>query len=121
MSQPQKQPDFSDLLPKRERRSPLPITNLPVNAIAEGSDPTLEIRNLIEQLQKTARDARTQVHSVEQDKDELEQKLALAKQQIETLRASERELRSHFVEVTKAANALPAVIQRHCTSQRLGP
>jgi CheY-like chemotaxis protein len=100
MSQPQKLPDFSDFLPKRERRAPLPITNLPVNAITEESDPTLEIRTLIEQLQQTARDARAQALVVEEEKEKLQEKLGLAKQQIETLRATERELRSHFVEVT---------------------
>jgi CheY-like chemotaxis protein len=100
MSQPQKLPDFSDFLLKRERRTPLPITNLPVNAITEDSDPTLEIRTLIEQLQQTARDARVQAHIVEEEKEELQGKLGLAKQQIDTLRATERELRSHFVEVT---------------------
>ena len=100
MSQPHKLSDYSEFLPKRERRTPLPITNLPVNAISEEADPTLEIRTLIEQLQQTARDARLQAHVVEEEKDELQQKLGLAKQQIETLRATERELRSHFVEVT---------------------
>jgi CheY-like chemotaxis protein/uncharacterized coiled-coil DUF342 family protein len=100
MSLPQKLSDYSDFLPKRERRTPLPITNLPVNAISEESDPTLEIRTLIEQLQQTAREARVQAHVVEEEKDELHQKLGLAKQQIDTLRATERELRSHFVEVT---------------------
>ena len=100
MPQPQKLSDYTDFLPKLERRTPLPITNLPVNAISEEVDPTLEIRTLIEQLQQTARDARTQAHAVERDKEELEQKLALARQQIEVLRATERELRSHFVEVT---------------------
>jgi CheY-like chemotaxis protein/uncharacterized coiled-coil DUF342 family protein len=100
MSQPQKLSDYSDFAPRRERRTPLPITNLPVNAISEESDPTLEIRTLIEQLQQTARDARVQARVVEEERDQLQDKLGLAKQQIETLRATERELRSHFVEVT---------------------
>jgi len=100
MPQPQKLSDYSEFLPKRERRVPLPITNLPVNAISEDIDPTLEIRTLIEQLQQTAREARAQAHGVEEERDELHQKLGLAKQQIDTLKATERELRSHFVEVT---------------------
>ena len=100
MSQPQQLSDYSDFLPKKERRTPLPITNLPVNAISEESDPTLEIRTLIEQLQHTARDARLKAHVVEEQKEELQEKLSLAKQQIDALRATERELRSHFVEVT---------------------
>ena len=117
MPQPQKLSDYSDFLPKRERRTPLPITNLPVNAISEESDPTLEIRTLIEQLQQTAREARAQMHAAEEEKDELHQKLGLAKQQIDTLRATERELRSHFVEVTSLIRERDAA---HDESERRG-
>jgi len=100
MSQPHKLSDYSEFLPKKERRNPLPITNLPVNAISEDMDPTLEIRTLIEQLQQTARDARGQVRAVEQERDAVALDLARSKQQIDMLRENERELRSHFVEVT---------------------
>ena len=102
MSQPQpKLSDYTEFLPKKEqRRTPLPITNLPVNAISEEVDPTLEIRTLIEQLQQTAREARTQTRTVEQERDGLTHELARAEQQLEALRENERELRSHFVEVT---------------------
>ncbi len=101
MSQPHKLSDYTEFLPKKEqRRSPLPITNLPVNAISEESDPTLEIRTLIEQLQQTARDAREQTRGAEQERDALALEMARAQQQIEALRINERELRSHFVEVT---------------------
>ena len=79
---------------------PLPITNIPVNAISEEADPTLEIRTLIEQLQQTARDARTGVRAAEQEKDALAHQLARAEQQMAALRDSERELRCHFVEIT---------------------
>jgi len=101
MSQPQpKLSDYTEFLPQKERRTPLPITSLPVNAISEEADPTLEIRTLIEQLQQTARDARTEVRAAEQEKEALEQQLARAEQQVESLRESERELRCHFVEIT---------------------
>ncbi len=101
MSQPQpKLSDYTEFLPNKERRTPLPITNLPVNAISEEVDPTLEIRTLIEQLQQTSRDARTQARTAEQQRDVQTQDLARAEQEIESLRESERELRSHFVEVT---------------------
>lgn len=92
--------EFSDHPPRRERRSPLPITNLPVNAISEPSDPTQEIRTLIEELQKTARDARSQARFAESERDELERQLEDALAKVEQLRANERELRSHFTEVT---------------------
>ncbi len=101
MSQPNKLSDYSEFLPKKEaRRGALPITNLPVNAISEENDPTLEIRTLIEQLQQTARESREQSRAAEQERDALALDLARAQQQIEALRTNERELRSHFVEVT---------------------
>jgi len=100
MSQSHKLSDYTEFLPKKERRTQLPITNLPVNAISEENDPTLEIRTLIEQLQQTARDARSKVHVAEQERDDMARELARAQQQIEALRTNELELRSHFVEVT---------------------
>ncbi len=100
MSKSHKLSDYTEFLPKTERRTPLPITNLPVNAISEDIDPTLEIRTLIEQLQQTARDARTQARTFEQERDAAAISLARAEQQIEALKLNERELRSHFVEVT---------------------
>src|ERR1700749_3482770 len=100
MSQPHKLSDSTEFPPKKERRTPLPVTNLPVNAISEEADPTLEIRTLIEQLQQTARDARGQAHTAEQERDEMSRELVRAQQQIEALRTTERELRSHFVEIT---------------------
>lgn len=111
MSQPQKISDYSEFLPKKERRSPLPITNLPVNAISHDSDPTLEIRNLIEQLQQTARDSRGQLNAAEQERDGLARELTRAHQQIEALRETERELRSHFVEITSLIQERDAAIQ----------
>lgn len=100
MPQPHKLSDYSEFLPKKERRGPLPITNLPVNALTEENDPTLEIRTLIEQLQETARDARGQVRAVEQERDAIAIQLTRAEHKIEALQETERELRSHFVEIT---------------------
>ena len=100
MPQPHKLSDYSEFLPKKERRSPLPITNLPVNSLTEENDPTLEIRTLIEQLQETARDARGQVRAIEQERDAFALQLTRAEHKIEALQQTERELRAHFVEIT---------------------
>ena len=111
MSQPHKLSDYSEFLPKKERRSPLPITNLPVNALTEGNDPTLEIRTLIEQLQETARDARGQVRAVEQERDAISLQLTRAEHKIEALQETERELRSHFIEITTLIEERDAAIE----------
>ena len=101
MSHPQpKLSEYTEFHPKQEVRTPLPITTLPVNALSEEADPTLEIRTLIEQLQQTARDARAQTRAVEQEKGAVAKQLARAEEEIELLRENERDLRSHFVEVT---------------------
>jgi len=93
--------DFPDDSPRPERRPPpLPITNLPVNAITSDPDPTLEIRTLIEQLQQTARDARTKLREAEQERNDVSSQLERSLVQIDDLRANERELRSHFTEVS---------------------
>jgi CheY-like chemotaxis protein len=96
---PAKFTDFSDHAPRSERRPPAPITNLPVNAISNDPDPTLEIRTLIEQLQHAARDARTKAREAEMERDDLGTQLERALIQIDELRLNERELRSHFTEV----------------------
>ena len=100
MSQPHSFSDYTEFLPHQETHTPLPITHLPVNAISEEADPTFEIRTLIEQLQQASRDARVQARAFEKERDQLALDLVRAQQQIEALRLTERELRSHFVEVT---------------------
>jgi CheY-like chemotaxis protein len=92
--------DYTDDAPRSERRAPAPITNLPVNAITHDSDPTLEIRTLIEQLQQAARDARTKQRDVEMEREDLTSQLAEALMQIDHLRSTERDLRSHFTEIS---------------------
>lgn len=117
MSQSHNLSDYSEFLPKKERRTSLPITSLPVNAISEETDPTFEIRTLIEQLQQTARDARGQLNTAERERDEVARELARAQQQIEALRTTERELRSHFVEITSLIQERDAALDE---SERRG-
>ena len=109
---------YSEFHPKHEGRTPLPITNLPVNAISEDADPTLEIRTLIEQLQQTARDSRTQARATEQERDALSAQLAHAEKEIEALRENERDLRSHFVEVTSLIRERDAAVAESETRAR---
>ena len=111
MPHPHKISEFSEFLPKKDRRSLLPITNLPLGSISEDADPTLEIRTLIEQLQQSARDARSQTRMVEQEKDDLANELARAQHQIDALRGNERELRTHFVEVTSLIRERDAALR----------
>ncbi len=97
---PAKLTDLHSNAPRSERRPPAPITNIPVNAITAESDPTLEIRTLIEQLQHVAREARNKTRETEQERDDLGTQLERALIQIDELRSNERELRSHFTEIT---------------------
>ena len=113
MSSTQKLPDYSDFHPGKDRRGTLPITHLPGTASSEETDPTLEIRTLVEQLQQAAREARGQMHAVESERDDLARHLARAQQQIETLSASEREARSHFVEVASIIREKDAAMQEN--------
>jgi hypothetical protein len=111
MSQPQpKLSAYTEFHPQPEPRAPLPLTSLPLNALTEEADPTLEIRTLIEQLQQTTRDARAQARAAEQEKDALGQRLARADEEIEALRENERDLRSHFVEVTSLIRERDAAV-----------
>lgn len=110
MPQPQFS-DFSDFLPSKEKRAPLPITNLPVNALSDEIDPTREIRTLIDQLQQAAKDARTQARAIEVERDEMADRLGQAALQIEQLRANEREFRAQFVEISALLRERDEAIQ----------
>ncbi len=111
MSQPQSQhSDYTEYLPRQEARTLRPITTLPVNALSEDADPTVEIRTLIDQLQQTAREARTQCRTAEQEKSALLEQLARAEEENEALRDNERDLRSHFVEVTSLIQERDAAV-----------
>jgi CheY-like chemotaxis protein/chromosome segregation ATPase len=113
MPQPHNISEFSDFLPKKDRRTPLPLTSLPHGGMSEDADPTLEIRTLIEQLQQSARDARSQARTAEQEKDEIANELARAQHQIDALRANELELRSHFVEVNSLIRERDAALREN--------
>jgi len=100
MSQPNPKYSDFDFASKRERRSPLPITNLPVNALTGDADPTQEIRNLINELQAAARDAKSRAGLVEQERDDLATQLEKALAQLADFREKEREFRQQFVEIS---------------------
>ncbi len=94
--------DFASVL--QDRRAPTPITNLPVNALTDDTDPTKEIRALIEQLQQTNRDSRTQLRNAEDERNELATQLELARRQND-------ELRAHFVEITSLIRERDSALQ----------
>jgi CheY-like chemotaxis protein len=94
--------DFGSATP--DRRTALPITNLPVNALSDDTDPTREIRSLIEQLQQTARDARAQLKAAEDERNDFAAQLDLARRQND-------ELRAHFVEITTLIRERDAAVQ----------
>src|SRR6188768_206041 len=100
MSQPNPKYSDFDFASKRERRGPAPITNLPVNALTGDIDPTQEIRNLINELQAAARDAKSRTGVAEQERDDLALQLEAAMTQLADLREKEREFRQQFVEIS---------------------
>ena len=108
---PQPFTNSSDFGHKSVRAVPAPITHLPVNALTDTIDPTREIRSLIEHLQISARDARLNVLSLEQEKDELHAQLETALLQVDQLRSNEREIRSQFVEITSVIRERDASVQ----------
>ena len=112
MSQnPQSLTDQPDYPPKSGRTTLLPITLLPVNALTDTIDPTLEIRTLIEQLQTSASEARKQSRMLQDDKDELSEQLERALRQNDQLRSNEREIRSQFVEITSVIRERDTAVQ----------
>ncbi len=92
----------------------MPLASVPhvssLNAKAGAGDPTDEIRKLIEELQRTARDVRGELRVVEDERDRLSARLAEALAQAESLRTNERELRSQFVEVTSLIKERDAAV-----------
>ncbi len=108
---PQPISDPSDYFPKIGRSGPSPITHLPVNALTDAIDPTQEIRTLIEQLQNSARDARAESRTLQDEKEELGTQLENALRQIDQLRSNEREIRSQFVEITSLIRERDSAVQ----------
>src|SRR4051812_40361897 len=93
MSQPDPKISDFDYMPAIERRGPAPITPFPVNALSGDMDPTRDLRALIEQLQQSAREARTQAQAAEAERDQVAA-------QLEQLRRQNQDLRANFVEIT---------------------
>lgn len=98
MSAPQPVPDAD--LPARQEDRGTPIVNLPVSSLTDGADPTTEIRNLIEQLHRTARDTRAQLEKVQREKEMAVLQFESANADLQIARNREAELRSRFVEIT---------------------
>jgi CheY-like chemotaxis protein len=94
------QPASGAEFPVRSEGHPPPIVNLPVNALTDEADPTMEIRNLIDQLHRTNRDTRAQLDSAVREKETVAFQLATALADLQTARTREAELRSRFVEIT---------------------
>jgi chromosome segregation ATPase len=99
---------------------PAPITTLPFNAITDNVDPTREIRALIEQLQQTARDARTQTSTLQREKEDLGNQLESALLQIDQLRANERQFRAQFIEISSLLRERDAAVQEMERMRRAG-
>jgi CheY-like chemotaxis protein/uncharacterized coiled-coil DUF342 family protein len=111
MSQPNPKYSEFEFASKRERRGPLPITNLPVNALTGDADPTQEIRNLINELQAASRDAKSRATVVEQERDDLSRQLETAMSQLAELREKEREFRQQFVEISSLLRERDAAVE----------
>ena len=96
-------PDLDDRFPGHPHPGPAAarMTRDPAaGAALPAGDATEEIRQMIDDLQQTAREMRGELREVEVERDRLSMRLGEALAQTETLRKSERELRSKFVEVT---------------------
>jgi len=95
-----KRSDFPDDAPHALRRAPVAVAGLPVSAPSAEPDPTLEIRQLIGQLQQSAREARAQLQRAEAERDALGRQLEQAVHEAEELRARESDQRNQFTEIT---------------------
>jgi CheY-like chemotaxis protein/chromosome segregation ATPase len=106
MSLPQKIAEFDANGPaKRDRHAALRESGIRApssihDPLSQGTDPTEDLRNLIEELQAAARNARAELRVVEVERDDLALQLEESLVRVDRLRANERELRSKFVEVT---------------------
>ena len=61
-----------------------PIASLPPNLLTQDQDPTQEIRNLIEELQNTARDARRRQRQAEEEREQLRSKVLDLQEQMDS-------------------------------------
>ncbi|MDB6174602.1 MAG: Response regulator receiver protein [Chthoniobacteraceae bacterium] len=99
MSQPEPFSDFENR-PKKRVNDLSPIINLPVNAMIDEVDPTRDIRSLIDELQRAARESREQTQLSERENERLTVKLETALAELRAAGTREAELRSRFLEVT---------------------
>lgn len=88
----------------RERRAPSPITHLPIKGLSDDIDPTREIRTLIDQLQQSAKDARSQVRTAEAERDDMAA-------QADHFRQQNEELRARFIEITSIIRERDAALE----------
>ena len=95
---------------KQPSPSEPPITCLPVNALINDTDPTRDIRALIEQLNATARDACAQVQAAEREKESLAGQLEKALAELHTARNREADFQSRFVEITSLISERDAAL-----------
>ncbi len=77
---------------------------MPVNASSDTSDPTREIRSLVDQLQQSARDARNQIRTAEAERDDMAAQANHFRQQNE-------ELRARFIEITSIIRERDAALE----------
>ena len=61
-----------------------PIASLPADLLTQDQDPTQEIRNLIEELQNTARDARRRQRQAEEEREQLRSKVLDLQEQMDS-------------------------------------
>lgn len=102
MPQPEPLPDPepSSLGAPSKRRGPTPASQSLGSGLGEESDPTLEIRTLIERLQQVSRVSRSKVEALETDNRTLASELERARAEINQHRDKEADLRAKFVEIS---------------------
>ena len=83
---------------------------MPVNALVDDTDPTREIRTLIEQLNNTARDARTQVEAAQKEKDSVAAELQQALAQLRAAQAREADVQSQAMQTAAAISERDAAL-----------
>jgi len=100
MSLPNKIAEFEAPTPAFRASGLRPAAAPPSDPLAQGGDPTEDLRHLIEELQAATRQARAELRVVEVERDDLALQLEESLVRVDRLRVNERDLRSKFVEVT---------------------
>jgi uncharacterized coiled-coil DUF342 family protein len=99
MSQPNHKYDYNYASAREVRGTP-PISSVPGPGLSGEADPTQEIRQLINQLQASARESRERVAAVERERDLFRDQLDEARAQLLEIKSRDEESRARFVEVT---------------------